>query len=116
MKSLADTLGIVDPPREQLPSATTHLEHLTGKEFAEAVLDSLEFRKYICEGVRFGTIPSAILVRLIDHGWGKPPDRIEHTGKDGKPIETTVTEVRRVVVRVPSERDENLYMESHTTH
>jgi hypothetical protein len=96
--SLADYLGL-EPgtPANPEPDERQALERLTGKDFAQAVLDSLEFRRYILDGLRFSSIPAAVLCRLMDHGWGKAPDRVEHTGKDGEPI---VTEVRRVVIHL----------------
>jgi len=93
MKTLFEALHPEDAP----PLITTPISELTGKEFSQAVLDSREFREYIINGIKMRDIPPAILCRVIDHGWGKPPDRIEHTGKDGNPIET-ITEVRRVIV------------------
>jgi hypothetical protein len=77
------------------------------KAFALAVLSSREFRQYIVNSLALGTLPPGVITRLMDYGWGKPPDRVEHTGKDGQPIET-VTEVRRVIVhetRRPEDED-----------
>lgn len=79
-------------------------------DFAKALLTSLEFCEYITEGLRTRTIPPTILLRLMDYadGWGKPADRVEHTGKNGEPI----SEIRRVIVHpreeieVPSEQTE----------
>lgn len=105
-KSLYDALleeGLIEPDAPQ--AAAPVLVALTGKSFADAVLRSEEFRLYIVEGLTEKTLPPAVLCRLIDHGWGKPPDRVEHTGKDGQPIET-ITEVRRVIVRMPVEEPE----------
>jgi hypothetical protein len=100
MESLADFLGtnLPDPPFE---AHKLCLEDITdSKAFALAVLDSREFRQYIVSGLTLGNLPgfASILGKLMDHAWGKPPERVEHTGKDGKPIET-ITEVRRVIVR-----------------
>ena len=66
-------------------------------EFATLVLSSREFRTYVRSGLVLGDLPPALITRLMDYGWGKPPERVEHTGKDGKPIEV-VTEVRRTIV------------------
>jgi hypothetical protein len=76
-----------------------YLESLSGREFADAILSSRIFRRYIIDGMRAGEIPASVVTRFFDYAtnWGKPPDRVEHTGKDGAPIET-VTTVRRVVV------------------
>jgi hypothetical protein len=119
MKSLYETLRDLEgPPVDAAPSdeSSRGYEHLTGKAFADAILNSEEFRSYITEGLKQRTLPSAILCRVMDHGWGKPPDRIEHTGKDGAPI---VTEVRRVIVRtanVEHNDDDTIEQDSYTTH
>lgn len=89
---LPDALPVVSDPSETLVA-------MSGKAFSEAVLSSEEFRLYIVEGLQERNLPPAVLCRLMDHGWGKPPERVEHTGKDGSPI--AITEVRRVIVRVP---------------
>ena len=104
MKTLYQSLvedGLVAPD-ESSPVSTPETEPLTaltGRAFSEAVLRSEEFRLYIVEGLTERNLPPAVLCRLMDHGWGKPPERVEHTGRDGAPI---VTEVRRVVVRAPA--------------
>lgn len=97
-QTLADLL---DPPGAAASSALDQkLEDITdSKTFALAVLESLGFRRYIINGLTLGDLPAAILCRLMDYGWGKPPEHIEHTGKGGGAIET-ITEVRRVIVKV----------------
>lgn len=100
MQTLADFLGTnQDPPP---PDSRPRLEDIAdSKAFALAVLDSREFRQYVVSGLTLGNLPgfATILGKLMDYGWGKPVDRVEHTGRDGQPIET-VTEIRRVVVHV----------------
>ena len=88
-------------------SATEFEEDLTdtflnAQEFADNVLQSWEFREYIISGLKTGKIPQSIILRFMDYaeGWGRPPERIEHTGKDGD----IITEVRRVVIH---NRDES---------
>jgi hypothetical protein len=119
LQSLAEFLGTggapVDAPEEvsQLVS-----EDLTGEDFAEAVLRSIEFRRYIVNTLTLGCIPPAVLTRLMDmsRGWRKPADRVVHTGKDGQPIET-ITEVRRVVVHTqPSFEEPDIEVPKHITH
>lgn len=78
------------------------LETTDAKQFCQRLCESRMFRRYVLNGLVLGDLPPAIATRVIDHGMGKPPERIEHTGKDGNPIES-VTEVRRVIVRPPSE-------------
>lgn len=100
-KSLAELLGLAQPE----PPAEPSLVDITdAKAFGKAVMESREFRQYIVDGLRLGNLPgfSSILGRFMDHVLGKAPDRVEHTGKDGQPIET-VTEIRRVLVRPQAE-------------
>lgn len=96
MESLADFLGLNTLPREDSPSSEPTF--LNAEDFSKAVLSSPEFYRYIINSLALGSLPSGVLCRLMDYGWGKPPERVEHTGKDGNPIET-ITEVRRVIVR-----------------
>lgn len=92
MKTLAEYLGTAPSAPE-----TSRLEDITdSKAFALAVLDSYEFRSYIVNSLVLGELPSAVLCRLMDYGWGKPVDRVEHSGR----VETAITEVRRVIIRV----------------
>jgi hypothetical protein len=97
------------------------LESLSGKEFADAILNSRIFRRYIVDGMRTGQIPAGVVGRFMDYAtnWGKPADRVELTGKDGQPIEQ-VTVVRRVVVRSsdPSyeEGDSKSPVDKYSTH
>lgn len=76
MQSLADFLGVGHPLPDTAPQP--RLEDISDpKEFAVAVLNSQEFRSYIVNGLILGSIPSAILVRVMDlAGWQKPPDRL----------------------------------------
>lgn len=106
VQTLAEYLG-TSQTLEAEP--TPHLEDIAGdaEAFCKAVLNSLEFRRYIVNSLTLGSLPSAVMLRLMDMaGWQKPPERIEHTGKDGQPIET-VTEVRRVVVRAQRDASES---------
>jgi len=88
-------------------------ELLSAQEFALEIVSSPEFVTYIKNGVMCGDLPSAIVCRLMDYAWGKPPDRVEHTGKDGNPI---VTEVRRVVVHVGETEEAQAETQDRTIH
>lgn len=106
-QSLADLLNVEDPrgaaeqhklePTE--PTVDDLLDVTDPKQFCQKILETREFRRYIVNGIVIGDIPAAVLTRLMDHGWGVPPKRLEHTGPDGGPV---VTEVRRVIVQAPS--------------
>lgn len=55
------------------------MEGLTAKQFAKLVVSSPEFYGYVVNGLKLGTIQSAIVMRLMDYaeGWGKPAERLE---------------------------------------
>lgn len=112
-QSLADYLGLPDDPKAPLDSSLLNLKEIEdGEELGRAILNSIEFRQYLYLGLRLGTLPgfTSILGRFIDHAIGKAPERHEHTGKDGQPIEM-ITEVRRTIVRVPQdEKSEQPYV------
>lgn len=103
IQSLADYFGTNDPP-DSAP-ASPRLEDITDcKAFALAVLGSREFRSYIVNGLVLGELPPGIVTRLMDLAWGRPAERVEHTGKDGAPI---VAEIRRVFVHVAHSEEED---------
>ena len=96
MKSLFESLNLADlttPDAEPDP-----LLVLTGKAFSKAVLESVQFREYVVRGLLLRDIPPAVLCRLMDHGWGKPPDRIEHTLDDRSLENMTPERVREKLV------------------
>lgn len=105
VQSLADFLGAEDPrpPERRDLDYSSLLDTSDPKAFCQKVLETREFRQYIMNGITLGDLPPAVMCRVIDHAWGKPPERVEHTGKDGDPI---IREVRRVIVRVESQEDE----------
>ena len=115
MPSLAEFLGLDAATREPLD----RLEDIEDpKAFGMAVMNSVEFRRYILLGLQLGNLPgfTGILRFYLEHALGKPPDKLELTGKDGQPMESIV-EVRRVVVRPagagPSEEDETAPAVTH---
>lgn len=75
MESLADYLGITP---EGKPDAAAP-ETLSAKEFCDSVVNSFEFRSYILNGLLLGSIPAAVVNRIMDTAWGKLPDRVDHT-------------------------------------
>lgn len=97
-QSLADYLGVQQPAdASPEPSGSVYKipEHLDAKEFAQRFLSSPEFKRYLVNSLTLGEIPPAVITRMMDYAWGKPVERVEHSGKDGAPI---VTEVRRVII------------------
>lgn len=50
----------------------------TAKEFADLVLSSVDFRNYIVTGLKLGSLPAAVVTRLMDYSsWGVPTKKIE---------------------------------------
>lgn len=121
MKSLAEALGLDETTltmREDL--SDSQFEGMTGREFARVICDSADFRRYILGGLRAGDLPSAVAIRLMDHAWGKPVDRVEHSGVNGQPI---ITRVERVIVHPGASKVDELEAEygdrstrTNTTH
>ncbi len=107
MQSLAEFLGTAQPLEPDAP----RLEDITDpKAFAEAVLASRDFRSYIVNSLALGSLPAAITTRLMDYAWGKPAERVEHSGRID-----SVTEVRRIVIHVDAEKQDE-EAASYTTH
>jgi|SRR5215472_2203704 len=115
LQTLAEYLGIspADATRVDAP----RLEDIAdGDAFCAAVANSIEFRRYVVSGLVLGTIPPAVIGRLLDRAWGTAPERVEHVGADGGPIEV-ITEVRRTIVRHPAyEEVEEEAVDKPVTH
>lgn len=77
-QSLADYLGtspvVQDEPSESAPRL---VDITDSKAFALAVLGSREFRHFIVNGITMQDLPTPIVLRLMDHAWGKPVERVE---------------------------------------
>src|SRR5262245_3013308 len=109
MESLADYLRLEDAaPTAPVEAPATDLFSgiTTIKEFAERVLNSADYRASLLRRIQLDELPAQIEALLYYYACGKPTERIEHSGKDGGPLEV-VTQVRRVVVAV----DNSLYQE-----
>lgn len=115
-QTLADILGVQDQRPEDVRPATDFEELVDISDptiFCQRILQTREFRQYIMNGIVLGDLPPAIVGRIMDHALGKPPERIEHTGKDGAPIES-VTEVRRIIIHVADQQHDDV--NPYTTH
>lgn len=102
LQPISDPPFLEDGSPAPNPPASLSVKFDSAQEFAKALLESPEFYTYILEGLQKQSLPATIILRLMDYaeGWGKPPDRVEHTGKNGEAI---VTEVRRVIVHTNHE-------------
>jgi len=109
MESLADFLQLDGPtpsaPRQDA-SADPYSGTATIKEFAEKVLNSQEYRASLHRRIILDELPAQIEALLYYYAAGKPTERVEHTGKNGEPMEV-ITEVRRVVVAASLSAVEN---------
>lgn len=104
LKSLAEALGLPEgESREDV--VDPYVEPTSAAEFARNILRSAAYRLSILSRIADDKLPAAVEVLLHHYAWGKPVERVEHTGKDGAPMET-ITEVRRTVVRVDHDIDE----------
>ena len=77
-KTLAEFLGTTDTRPVEEP---IDYESLSGQEFCKKVVASFEFRSYITSGLYDGTLPAAVVNKVIDHAWGKPPEKVEFEDK-----------------------------------
>lgn len=112
VQSLAEFLGTAS----QLESSYVDCTDLTVRDFCRGVLQSREYRQSVLDRITLGLLPPAVECKMYDYAYGKPPDRVEHTGKDGRPIES-ITEVRRVVIHVAADvMEEHSSSKLQTTH
>lgn len=117
MKSLAEHLGFPGPrPEERAPVQPSIDELIDVSDpvaFCRGIVASREFRQYIMDGVILRELPPTIARFIMEHAMGKPPERVEHTGKDGGPL---VAEVRRVIIHTACDLTEMKEEEEVTKH
>lgn len=100
MKSLANHLGIADPapePVDPTELSDTDIENMSVQDFCRGILRSRDYRKALLLRVRIGDLPPAIESLIYHYAEGKPVDRVEHMGKDGKPIQLAVA-IKRIII------------------
>jgi hypothetical protein len=98
MKSLADILGVPDPQQPDAPVVPFELDLLSpdaAQTFSIEVLNSAQYRESLLRRILMDELPAAVECKLMDYAWGKPVERVEHTGKNGGPI---VNRVERVII------------------
>lgn len=77
-QSLADYLGTSPVAPDAAQDAAPRLIDIEdGHAFCLALLGSREFRQFIVNGITLGDLPTPIMLRIIDHAWGKPVERVE---------------------------------------
>lgn len=79
-QSLADFLGAMPTPSAHEPGERfVDLAACSPKQFCKQILESVEFRQYLLNSITLGSIPPAVVLRLMDVAWGKPTERLEVT-------------------------------------
>lgn len=104
MENLASFLQLAETPAEE-PPADPFGPVGSMQEFAERVLNSADYRASLFRRIQADELPAQIEALFYYYAAGKPTERVEHSGKNGAPIE--VTEVRRVLVPVSRAFDED---------
>lgn len=70
------------------PKAIKELQELAREHTREAVNRLLQLMR---QGKDLPTARASAAL-ILERGWGKPVSSVEHTGKDGGPIETQITD------------------------
>jgi hypothetical protein len=96
MQSLAEYLGVA--VHADVPAQPVECESV--ESFARQILTSPEYRASLFRRIILGELPAAVELRLLDYAWGKPTERIEHSG------EVKLTKVVREIVD-PVRDDQN---------
>ena len=103
MKRLSDILGIANAfdidPMPTTVIERQELENPTAQQFALAILESDEYRQSLLRRILTDDLPPAVETKLMDYGWGKPKETIEHQVK--------VTRVVREIVDPSFDEDED---------
>lgn len=77
-QSLADYLGLTSGTTPtQAAAQVDDYTTLSGEDFAKRIVGSTEFRQYLLNGITLNTLPKEVIVRLLDHAWGKPVDTLK---------------------------------------
>jgi len=75
MKTLAETLGVIDPRRPDAP--VPKAKKLTAKAFSEEILNSDEYRSALLCRILMHTLPPQIESLLYHYAYGKPVEHVE---------------------------------------
>jgi hypothetical protein len=98
LQSLAEFLGVQDPLQPEAPIALpdAHAE-MDDADFCKGVLASTQYRESILRRVLTDSLPPGVETMLWERAHGRVAQRVEHTGKEGKPIEQRV-----VIFEIPN--------------
>lgn len=90
MRSLYEILNVsekssegtaVESPAERSEFPEGDASKWTAEQFCQAIINTKEFRKYLVDGIVMADLPPTVVGRILDHGWGRPVERIERTDK-----------------------------------
>jgi hypothetical protein len=88
-QSLADVLGVPDPRQPELPVAPRP-DKITVGDFCHGVLHSTTYRESLMRRILMDSLPPAVECLMYHYAYGKPVERLEHSGPGGGPIESKV--------------------------
>lgn len=77
MKSLAESLGIIDPAKPDVPAAPISDRKLTAKQFAALILDSTQYQESLLRRILLHELPAQVEVLLYHYRYGKPVEHVE---------------------------------------
>jgi hypothetical protein len=97
MISLADVLGTAASLPTTTADAAASETPATAQAFCQRILQSREFRAYLLHGLAVGSLPAAVVCRIMDFGWGKPAACVEPAGNGGGPTQP-ITRVERLII------------------
>ena len=87
MKKLSDILQLTDviDAQEGMGDSSvienTELENPTAQAFSMLILESKEYRQSLLRRILEDRLPPAVETKLMDYGWGKPKETVEHRVK-----------------------------------
>jgi hypothetical protein len=94
MKKLADILGIANAfdidPMPTTVIERQEVENPTAQQFALSILESPEYRQSLLRRILTDDLPPAVETKLMDYGWGKPKETIEHLVKTTRVVREIV--------------------------
>lgn len=60
------------------------------EEFARGIAGDAEVRQRMLLQARDGTLPAQVLALVFHYAYGKPIERIEHSGPEGEPLQVSL--------------------------
>lgn len=85
------------PEAEDIADA---LASKTGADFCKALVESREYRVSIARRMLLGVLAPAIEGRVLDHTWGRPPERVQVEDLTRKPEDLTAEQLEGRALRL----------------